>query len=155
MGQTAHLSSSPHLEQRDRVRGREDPGNKGQAFPSLCSRLVLKVLSLARRQYSLLQAANLLTPDMIAEFETLQQLVREEEPGPGAEASGTPGPAREAPPAQELCSESSESRPCSASASWCRLQSQPVPRGSWGVRSWERTSGITGCAERPQEPWQS
>ncbi|XP_036307189.1 kinesin-like protein KIF18B isoform X1 [Pipistrellus kuhlii] len=72
-----------------------------------CSRqLVLKVLSLARRQYSLLQAANLLTPDMIAEFKTLQQLVREEEPGPGAEASRTPGPAREAPPAQEPCSES-------------------------------------------------
>ncbi|XP_054565479.1 kinesin-like protein KIF18B [Eptesicus fuscus] len=68
--------------------------------------LVLKVLCLAQRQYSLLQAANLLTPDMIAEFETLQQLVREEEPGPGTVASRTPSPAREAPLAQELCSES-------------------------------------------------
>ncbi|XP_036197779.1 kinesin-like protein KIF18B isoform X1 [Myotis myotis] len=67
--------------------------------------LALKVLCLAQRQYALLQAANLLTPDMISEFETLQQLVREEKPGPGTEASRTPGPAREAPLAQELCSE--------------------------------------------------
>ncbi|XP_014644581.1 PREDICTED: kinesin-like protein KIF18B [Ceratotherium simum simum] len=68
--------------------------------------LALKVLCLAQRQYSLLQAANLLTPDMIAEFEALQQLVQEEKTEPRTEASGTPGPARGAPPAQELCSES-------------------------------------------------
>ncbi|KAM5213087.1 kinesin-like protein KIF18B isoform 2-T2 [Hipposideros larvatus] len=68
--------------------------------------LALKVLCLAQRQYSLLQAANLLTPDMIAEFETLQQLVQEEKTGPGTETSGTPGPAKGAPLAQELCSES-------------------------------------------------
>uniref|UniRef100_G1PK19 Kinesin-like protein n=1 Tax=Myotis lucifugus TaxID=59463 RepID=G1PK19_MYOLU len=73
--------------------------------------LALKVLCLAQRQYALLQAANLLTPDMIAEFETLQQLVREEKPGPGTEASRTPGPAREAPLAQELCSEPRYSGP--------------------------------------------
>ncbi|XP_027482265.2 kinesin-like protein KIF18B isoform X3 [Zalophus californianus] len=66
--------------------------------------LALKVLCLARRQYSLLQAANLLTPDMIAEFETLQQLVQEGKAEPGAKASGAPGPAREAP--REPCSES-------------------------------------------------
>ncbi|XP_077603890.1 kinesin-like protein KIF18B isoform X1 [Crocuta crocuta] len=66
--------------------------------------LALKVLCLARRQYSLLQAANLLTPDMITEFETLQRLVQEEKAEPGAKASGPPGPAREAP--LELCSES-------------------------------------------------
>ncbi|XP_073745256.1 kinesin-like protein KIF18B isoform X3 [Callorhinus ursinus] len=66
--------------------------------------LALKVLCLARRQYSLLQAANLLTPDMIAEFETLQQLVQEGKAEPGAKASGAPGPAREAP--LEPCSES-------------------------------------------------
>ncbi|KAF6094494.1 kinesin family member 18B [Phyllostomus discolor] len=70
--------------------------------------LVLKVLRLAQRQYSLLQAANLLTPDMIAEFQTLQQLAHgEEKTGPGTEASGAPkGPAGGAPLAQELCSES-------------------------------------------------
>ncbi|XP_066119519.1 kinesin-like protein KIF18B isoform X1 [Saccopteryx bilineata] len=68
--------------------------------------LALKVLCLARRQYSLLQAANLLTPDMIAEFETLQQLVQEGKTGPGAEAAGTPELATGEPLAQELCSES-------------------------------------------------
>nr|XP_012642248.1 kinesin-like protein KIF18B isoform X2 [Microcebus murinus] len=68
--------------------------------------LALKVLCLAQRQYSLLQAANLLTPDMIAEFETLQQLVQEEKNEPGAEASRTPGLARGTSLAQELCSES-------------------------------------------------
>ncbi|XP_011717635.2 kinesin-like protein KIF18B isoform X2 [Macaca nemestrina] len=68
--------------------------------------LALKVLCLAQRQYSLLQAANLLTPDMITEFETLQQLVQEEKTEPGAEASSTSGLARGAPLTQELCSES-------------------------------------------------
>lgn len=68
--------------------------------------LALRVLRLAQRQYSLLQAANLLTPDMIAEFETLQQLLQEENAEPGGEASGEPGPARKAPLAQELRSES-------------------------------------------------
>uniref|UniRef100_A0A0D9S0N8 Kinesin-like protein n=1 Tax=Chlorocebus sabaeus TaxID=60711 RepID=A0A0D9S0N8_CHLSB len=72
-----------------------------------CSKqLALKVLCLAQRQYSLLQAANLLTPDMITEFETLQQLVQEEKTEPGAEASSTSGLARGAPLTQELCSES-------------------------------------------------
>nr|XP_031324463.1 kinesin-like protein KIF18B [Camelus dromedarius] len=72
-----------------------------------CSKqLALRVLCLAQRQYSLLQAANLLTPDMITEFETLQQLVQEENTEPGGEASREPGPARGPPLAQELCSES-------------------------------------------------
>ncbi|KAF3817013.1 hypothetical protein GH733_014361 [Mirounga leonina] len=66
--------------------------------------LALKVLCLARRQQSLLQAAKLLTPDMIAEFETLQQLVQEGKAEPGAKASGAPGQAREAP--LEPCPES-------------------------------------------------
>lgn len=88
--------------------------------PSLCSRLALRVLCLAQRQYSLLQAANLLTPDMIAEFEMLQQLVQEENTEPGAEATGEPDPAKGSPLAQELRSESSESQPCSASVFWCQ-----------------------------------
>ncbi|XP_021537408.2 LOW QUALITY PROTEIN: kinesin-like protein KIF18B [Neomonachus schauinslandi] len=66
--------------------------------------LALKVLCLARRQQSLLQAAKLLTPDMSAEFETLQQLVQEGKAEPGAKASGAPGPAMEAP--LEPCPES-------------------------------------------------
>ncbi|XP_065753323.1 kinesin-like protein KIF18B [Phocoena phocoena] len=68
--------------------------------------LALRVLCLAQRQYSLLQAANLLTPDMIAEFEMLQQLVQEENTEPGAEATGEPDPAKGSPLAQELRSES-------------------------------------------------
>nr|XP_012299438.2 LOW QUALITY PROTEIN: kinesin-like protein KIF18B [Aotus nancymaae] len=68
--------------------------------------LALKMLCLAQRQYSLLQAADLLTPDMITEFETLQQLVQEENIEPGAETSRTSGLAGGSPLAQELCSES-------------------------------------------------
>ncbi|XP_053424826.1 kinesin-like protein KIF18B isoform X2 [Nycticebus coucang] len=72
--------------------------------------LALKVLRLAQRQYSLLQAANLLTPDMITEFETLQQLVQQEKLEPGAEASRPPGLTGGTPFAQELCSESKSPR---------------------------------------------
>nr|XP_004655791.2 kinesin-like protein KIF18B [Jaculus jaculus] len=69
--------------------------------------LAFRVLCLAQQQYSLLQAANLLTPDMTAEFETLQRLVLEEKPEPGAEISRmSKGP----PLPQELCSESKSPR---------------------------------------------
>lgn len=91
------------------------------------------MLCLARRQYSLLQAANLLTPDMITEFETLQRLVQEEKAEPEAEASGPPGPAREAP--LELCSESGERYPCSASIS-ALSTAQLVQRGGRGLSCW-------------------
>ncbi|XP_062451356.1 kinesin-like protein KIF18B [Rhea pennata] len=40
--------------------------------------LVAAVLSVARRQYSLLKAANLLTPDMVSEFEELERKVQQE-----------------------------------------------------------------------------
>ncbi|NXX57410.1 KI18B protein, partial [Scopus umbretta] len=40
--------------------------------------LVAAILSIARKQYSLLQAANLLTPDMVSEFEELERLVHQE-----------------------------------------------------------------------------
>ncbi|KAG8505018.1 Kinesin-like protein KIF18B [Galemys pyrenaicus] len=72
----------------------------------LSKQLALRVLCLAQRQYSLLQAANLLTPDMITEFETLQQLVQAEKTEPGAEALRMPSPAKGALLAQEQCSES-------------------------------------------------
>ncbi|NXD15650.1 KI18B protein, partial [Nothocercus nigrocapillus] len=41
--------------------------------------LVAAVLSMARRQYSLLRAANLLTPDMVSEFEELEREVQQED----------------------------------------------------------------------------
>ncbi|ELV10097.1 Kinesin-like protein KIF18B [Tupaia chinensis] len=72
--------------------------------------LALKVLCLAQRQYSLLQSANLLTPDMITEFETLQRLVQEEkaepEAEPEAETSRTSRLTQGGLLAQELCSKS-------------------------------------------------
>ncbi|NXK12695.1 KI18B protein, partial [Herpetotheres cachinnans] len=40
--------------------------------------LVAAILSVARKQYSVLKAANLLTPDMVTEFEELEQLVHQE-----------------------------------------------------------------------------
>ncbi|XP_045045848.2 kinesin-like protein KIF18B [Desmodus rotundus] len=95
------LPASPGLIlEPKRVTGRLSPQNLEGNHPK---QLALKVLRLAQRQYSLLQAANLLTPDMTAEFQTLQQLVHEGKTGPGAEASGC---SRGAPLAQELCSES-------------------------------------------------
>lgn len=66
------------------------------------------MLRLAQQQYALLQAANLLTPDMTSEFETLQQLVLKETIEHVAENPRSPGLARGDPLAQELCSESSE-----------------------------------------------
>ncbi|NXE11788.1 KI18B protein, partial [Lophotis ruficrista] len=62
--------------------------------------LVAAVLRVARKQYSLLRDANLLTPDLISEFEELERLVRQQtgvsleqatSPGSPAEVSeGTP-----------------------------------------------------------------
>ncbi|XP_054986328.1 kinesin-like protein KIF18B [Sorex araneus] len=77
--------------------------------------LALRVLRLAQRQFSLLQAADLLTPDMVAEFETLQRLVQED-PGP-PEASGKPGPAGGSPLASELSRDTSECPPSVAESS--------------------------------------
>lgn len=86
------------------------PGSKEatRKFSVLCSRLALRVLCLAQRQYSLLQAANLLTPDMTSELETLQQLVHEENPELETQSPGTAGRARGDPLAQEPYLESSE-----------------------------------------------
>ncbi|NXP04567.1 KI18B protein, partial [Thinocorus orbignyianus] len=43
--------------------------------------LVATILRVAQKQYSLLKAANLLTPDMVSEFEELELLVRQETGG--------------------------------------------------------------------------
>ncbi|NXN28047.1 KI18B protein, partial [Nycticryphes semicollaris] len=43
--------------------------------------LVATILSVAQKQYSLLKAANLLTPDMVSEFEELERLVHQETGG--------------------------------------------------------------------------
>ncbi|KAM6108023.1 kinesin-like protein KIF18B [Pterocles gutturalis] len=56
---------------------------------SQTERLFAAILSVARRQYSLLKAANLLTPDMVSEFEELERLVRQE-PGVKVEQAMSP-----------------------------------------------------------------
>ncbi|XP_031208780.1 kinesin-like protein KIF18B [Mastomys coucha] len=100
------------------------PSPTGQAKPGMrqhspqkldadhSKQLALRVLRLAQQQYSLLQAASLLTPDMISEFETLQHLVLEESIEHGAESPRSRSLARGDPLAQELCSESKSSGYC-------------------------------------------
>ncbi|XP_038241456.1 kinesin-like protein KIF18B [Dermochelys coriacea] len=66
-------------------------------------RLVIAVLRVAQRQYSLLKVANLLTPDMVSEFEELEYLVqrgtsRSQEPAGslgGSEVTSESTPAQE------------------------------------------------------------
>ncbi|NXU50050.1 KI18B protein, partial [Turnix velox] len=53
--------------------------------------LVASLLRVARKQYSLLKAANLLTPDMVSEFEELEHLVRG---GAGVTPEGATSPSR-------------------------------------------------------------
>ena len=106
------------------------------------------MLCLAQRQYSLLQAANLLTPDMISELETLQQLVHQENTELGTQSPRTHGQARGSPLAQELYLESSEChfslphlllqslRPtCSQGLDWGLMPGYAV-MGGWSLRSW-------------------
>ncbi|XP_068932258.1 kinesin-like protein KIF18B [Petaurus breviceps papuanus] len=69
-------------------------------------RLALMVLHVAQRQYSLLREANLLTPDMVLEFEAVRQLVQDEKTVPRGEVADTPSPARGVPLPQEPSPES-------------------------------------------------
>lgn len=85
----------------------------GPLVPS--SRLAPEGAAPGPSQYSLLQAANLLTPDMIAEFETLQQLLQEENAEPGGEAFWGAWPSQEGTSGSRAASQSQESQPCSAS----------------------------------------
>ncbi|NWI29333.1 KI18B protein, partial [Sula dactylatra] len=66
--------------------------------------LIATILSVARKQYSLLKAANLLTPDMVSEFEELECLVHQETGGSLAQATSLNGPAEisGATPAQKM-----------------------------------------------------
>ncbi|CAM5178125.1 unnamed protein product [Eretmochelys imbricata] len=82
-------------------------------------RLVLAVLRVAQRQYSLLKAANLLTPDMVSEFEELEYLVQRET-GRSRQPAGTLG-GSEVTPAQEEQQHSDNVVPLAA-----RLQGAPA-----------------------------
>ncbi|KAI6049348.1 KIF18B [Marmota monax] len=105
--------------------------------------LALQVLCLAQKQYSLLQAANLLTPDMITEFETLRQLVQEEKAEPGDKTSRTPGLSGRAPLTQELCSASTPSSLCPESPGYCGPVTRTMAR---------RLSGLMHPLGIPSEP---
>ncbi|NXK28438.1 KI18B protein, partial [Arenaria interpres] len=63
-----------------------------QGLPgSQTEKLVAAILSVARKQYSLLKAANLLTPDMVSEFEELERLVHQKT---GGSLERAPSPSR-------------------------------------------------------------
>ncbi|NWJ11005.1 KI18B protein, partial [Crypturellus undulatus] len=91
------LVQPQELEHEEEAREERPPSSPGAApdadpqlemqgaklpLPGLSSRrletLVAAVLGIARRQYSLLRAANLLTPDMVSEFEELERKVQQE-----------------------------------------------------------------------------
>ncbi|KFM13312.1 Kinesin-like KIF18B, partial [Aptenodytes forsteri] len=96
--------------------------------------LVAAILSVARKQYSLLKAANLLTPDTVSEFEELERLVHQEagvsleqvkSPNRPVEVSG----ATPAPRMQQGCDEASvamPSAPVTSTALQCLQQLAPL-----------------------------
>ncbi|XP_042749275.1 kinesin-like protein KIF18B [Lagopus leucura] len=86
--------SSP-TQQADLQLGMKKPNHLPQCLShSHIDTLVATILSVAQKQYSLLKAANLLTPDMVSEFEELQLLVQQE-----AAVSPEPTDTSGAPPA--------------------------------------------------------
>ncbi|NXU21999.1 KI18B protein, partial [Thalassarche chlororhynchos] len=96
--------------------------------------LVAAILSVARKQYSLLKAANLLTPDMVSEFEELERLVGQEA-GVSLEQATSPNRPAEvsgATPAQRMqqgCDEASvavPSAPVTSAALQCSQQLAPL-----------------------------
>ncbi|NXJ04200.1 KI18B protein, partial [Odontophorus gujanensis] len=71
-------SPSPN-QQADLHPGMEKPSCLPQCLSCNCKdTLVAAILRVAQKQYSLLKAADLLTPDMVSEFEELQLLVQQE-----------------------------------------------------------------------------
>ncbi|XP_065603783.1 kinesin-like protein KIF18B [Cyrtonyx montezumae] len=66
-------------QQADLHPGMEKPSCLPQCLSCSCKdTLVAAILRVAQKQYSLLKAADLLTPDMVSEFEELQLLVQQE-----------------------------------------------------------------------------
>ncbi|KAM6042964.1 kinesin-like protein KIF18B isoform 1-T1 [Theristicus caerulescens] len=97
-------------------------------------RLVAAILSVARKQYSLLKAADLLTPDMVSEFEELERLVHQEAGVSLEQATSPKRPAEvsEATPAQRMqqgCDEMSvavPSAPVTSTALQCLEEPAPL-----------------------------
>ncbi|KAM9112620.1 kinesin-like protein KIF18B isoform 2-T3 [Pangshura tecta] len=97
------VEQAPEKDPRDHATDLQQTTNKPssllQGLPrDQTQRLVIAVLHVAQRQYSLLKAANLLTPDMISEFEELEHLVQRETVVPLAtRLQGAPATERAAP----------------------------------------------------------
>uniref|UniRef100_A0A8C4YP54 Kinesin-like protein n=1 Tax=Gopherus evgoodei TaxID=1825980 RepID=A0A8C4YP54_9SAUR len=92
-GTVSTMSSVIEKDLRDHATDLQQKTNKPssllQGMPrDQTQRLVIAVLHVAQRQYSLLKAANLLTPDMVSEFEELEYLVQKET-GRSQEPAGT------------------------------------------------------------------
>ncbi|XP_009582840.1 PREDICTED: kinesin-like protein KIF18B, partial [Fulmarus glacialis] len=114
--------------------------------------LVAAILSIARKQYSLLKAANLLTPDMVSEFEELERLVRQEA-GVSLEQATSPNRPAEvsgATPAQRMqqgcdaeASVAVPSAPVTSAAPQCSQQlaplSSPMPVAPSPIRKRRRS----------------
>ncbi|KFQ64430.1 Kinesin-like KIF18B, partial [Pelecanus crispus] len=130
-----HSSSPRATHQTDGQLEPKKPSHLLQGLSS-CQResLVAAVLSIARKHYSILKAANLLTPDMVSEFEELERLVQQEA-GVSLEQAASPNrPAEvsEAAPAQRMqqgCDEASvavPSAPVTSATLQCLEQLAPL-----------------------------
>ncbi|XP_072212982.1 kinesin-like protein KIF18B [Excalfactoria chinensis] len=89
-------SSPSPTQEADLQLGTKKPNRLPQRLSrSHTDRLIAAILSVAQKQYSLLKAANLLTPGMVTEFEELQLLVQREaavSPQPTDTSGATPAP---------------------------------------------------------------
>ncbi|XP_075767349.1 kinesin-like protein KIF18B isoform X2 [Pelodiscus sinensis] len=137
------VEQTPEKELPDRAADLPQKTRKPGALPrDQTERLVVAVLQVAQRQYALLQAANLLTPAMVCEFEELERRVQRET-GRRREPAGTlgrPQVTRASAPAQE-------GRQHSANV---------VPSAAWpqGRPAAECAAPMTRSLTRSlQEPW--
>ncbi|KFO09825.1 Kinesin-like KIF18B, partial [Balearica regulorum gibbericeps] len=100
--------------------------------------LLAAVVSVARKQYSLLKDANLLTADMVSEFEELERLVRQETGVSLEQATSLTRPAEAsgaspAPRVQQGCDEASvtlPSAPVTSATLQCLQQLAPLSSGT-------------------------
>uniref|UniRef100_A0A8V0ZTS8 Kinesin-like protein n=1 Tax=Gallus gallus TaxID=9031 RepID=A0A8V0ZTS8_CHICK len=125
-------SSPSPTQQTDLQLGMKKPNRLPQRLSrSHTEMLMATILSVAQKQYSLLKAANLLTPDMVSEFEELQLLVQKE-----AAVSPQPTDTSGAPPALRT------QRGCDASPS--TLSAEPsVPTTRAALRRLQQLTALS------------
>ncbi|POI23120.1 hypothetical protein CIB84_013132, partial [Bambusicola thoracicus] len=125
-------SSPSPTQQADLQLGMKKPNRLLQhSSRSHTEMLIAAILSVAQKQYSLLKAANLLTPDMVSEFEELQLLVQQE-----AAVSPQPTDTGGAPPALRT------QRGCDASPSM--LSAEPsIPTTRAALRRLQQLTALS------------